>query len=760
PQCSDGIDNDSDGQIDHPNDPDCTSASDDSEAGTLPPACPYNTCASSQTCANWHNQSILCCVTACQDPAPAPPPTPTDDPISRACFDATLGPCYPRRSFFHFGNAPAEWYAKFDLVGNSTSGARAAKSINPAVYIINTGVDWNVEADKDNKSDDWNLKGINGDSLIIPGGGYSRPQSDITMSCPVIGSARYNEYVAGETADLLCSSCDGVLNQGSWGKPLGSTSNFNNSKDTTGIDMDRSCITNGGTVPVSSCNDWYEHNEAWMRQTWQEGIKFTIDSVRTAIGPNKILINNTGGIRPDEFPYINNYFSQMNGEFQEHIQSISSFTYLKNAMDTWRSQGREPHTNILGANPSGDKDNFSYVRFFMGISLIGETYFESGADNNHHYVHYYDELDVNLGYPVEEAEQIKNTGQNGRGVWVRFFDNGVVILNADENSNTVSDSDIQNLDGYAGPYYRFKGGQDATRNNGEQFSSITLNGSLASTSGSNRLYVGDSVLLVKNPTTMVTDIIIDDSEFNTSPGSEPAQLSAQWKFHICPAGGLNMPCSCDLTEKYWSQNCRSWQNLFGLSWNTSRAGTAVFTPTINVPGDYAVYEWHGKVKNQIMASNVSYIVNYAGGGSQTFTINQENNAGQWNKLGVFNLAVGTGNNVTVNASGADETVVADAIRFVYQGNTGDIKGPPGNYISTYLKADFNCDNKVNLTDFGILLSNWGTPAKMNNYKNASCSQEMSLDLRVDSRINNLDLAILLSCWGMPVEANQPDCFGN
>ncbi|PIU10732.1 hypothetical protein COT27_01575, partial [Candidatus Kuenenbacteria bacterium CG08_land_8_20_14_0_20_37_23] len=596
------------------------------------------------------------------------------DPIARTCWNSAKGACYPRRSFLHFGTAPAEWYAKFDLVANGSPGAREAKAINPNMYLINIGIDWNVEAFKDHKSESWYLNGVHGESLDVYGG---TPQSDITMFCPAIENQRYNQYIAAATAELLGDIYDGVFNQGTWGKPIGSTGEFIGTKDTTGIDMDRNCVANGGSKNPGSrdandCNDWYEHSETWLRQTWQGGIKFTIDNLRSTIGSQAIFINNNGGIRPDEFPYIDNYFSQVNGEYQEHIQSISSFTYLKEAMDKWLNQGRQPHMSMLGANPSGNKDNFEFVRFFLGVSLLGQVYFETGAGNDHHFVHYYDELDINLGYPSGNAVQIRNTGQNGRGVWVRFFDNGAVIVNTDSRDTTVSQIDLDDVSGYNGPYYRFNGGQKSTFNNGQPFTSVTLKGRALS----GNQYVGDSIILVKQPTTMVTDIIIDDSEFNTSPGSEPAQLSAEWKFHVCSGGGdAAMQCSCDLTEDYWSQNCRSWQNLFGLSWNTAHGGMVVFTPTINVPGNYAVYEWHGKIKNQTMASNVSYAVNYAAGGSQTFTINQEENIGQWNKLGVFNLASGTGNKVILSASGADGTVVADAIRFVYQGNHGNIKGP-------------------------------------------------------------------------------------
>jgi len=299
-------------------------------------------------------------------------------------------------------------------------------------------------------------------------------------------------------------------------------------------------------------------------------------------------------------------------------------------------------------------------------------------------------------------------------------------------------------------------------NNGQLFDTVALNGRLTEVIGSNRFYVGDAILLTTEQTTMVTDIIIDDSYFNTSPGSAEANLSSEWKFHQCnDPDNLKGFCSCDLTEKAWTQNCRPWRNLLDFAWNTSYSGEAVFTPTISVPGDYTIYEWHGNLVNQTMGTNVKYTINYSGQ-NQEVTVNQQQDQGQWNYLGIYNLSTGTNNNVTISAQGSDGFVIADAIRFVYQGNHGSIKGPPGSYTPKILIADFNCDNQINIIDFGILLSHWRKSSdnpQVRNTKRGQCTEAKNLDITQDAQqgVDEKDLAKLLSCWGSPSQ-EQENCW--
>lgn len=67
-----------------------------------------------------------------------------------------------------------------------------------------------------------------------------------------------------------------------------------------------------------------------------------------------------------------------------------------------------------------------------------------------------------------------------------------------------------------------------------------------------------------------------------------------------------------------------------------------------------------------MASNASYTITHANGNASK-TVNQQANAGQWNSLGTYRFNQGTSGNVTISASGANGTVMADAVKFRYVG---------------------------------------------------------------------------------------------
>ncbi|MBU4482037.1 hypothetical protein KKC16_01130, partial [Patescibacteria group bacterium] len=170
-----------------------------------------------------------------------------------------------------------------------------------------------------------------------------------------------------------------------------------------------------------------------------------------------------------------------------------------------------------------------------------------------------------------------------------------------------------------------------------------------------------------------------------------------------------------------------------------------------------------KDAGDVEATNVRHIITYSGN-SESVLVDQSQNQGKWNKLGIYNLSIGTNNNVTISAQGSNGTVIADAIRFVYQGNKGSIKGPPGDYVPVppkVLSPDFNCDNKVDIQDFGILLSNWHKSHDVTaNYKHNNCTNIKSIDLVIDknNRVDSLDLSRLLSCWGTPSQTESPGCW--
>jgi len=64
------------------------------------------------------------------------------------------------------------------------------------------------------------------------------------------------------------------------------------------------------------------------------------------------------------------------------------------------------------------------------------------------------------------------------------------------------------------------------------------------------------------------------------------------------------------------------------------------------------------------------------------------------------------------------------------------------YNSGYFKSDFNSDGKVDVQDFGILLSRW-------NKTTGLTFRKKNLDLASNNKIDTADLGALLGCWGTP-----------
>jgi type IV pilus assembly protein PilY1 len=113
-----------------------------------------------------------------------------------------------------------------------------------------------------------------------------------------------------------------------------------------------------------------------------------------------------------------------------------------------------------------------------------------------------------------------------------------------------------------------------------------------------------------------------------------------------------------------------WQNKYDTSayndyyFRTRYDGTYTATWTPNLAkGTYDVYARWGS--SSYLAKSVTYTINYDGG-SDAVTVNQEENGGEWYKLGTYLFAEGDGGNVTFTFTRTSlyEMACADAIQFV------------------------------------------------------------------------------------------------
>ncbi len=92
---------------------------------------------------------------------------------------------------------------------------------------------------------------------------------------------------------------------------------------------------------------------------------------------------------------------------------------------------------------------------------------------------------------------------------------------------------------------------------------------------------------------------------------------------------------------------------------TGSTATATWTPTITTNGQYEVFVRF--TSHPLRATNANYTVSHDGG-TTPMSIDQRTGGGSWVSLGTFNLSSGAF--VMLDSAGANQFVIADAVRFV------------------------------------------------------------------------------------------------
>jgi hypothetical protein len=540
---------------------------------------------------------------------------------------------YPRIAVFHFGDPVPDWYARFDLViSNSLNDSRASevKRLNPNVVLLPT-TPWTVVRSQTRQ---WFPEGTEAHWLAVEASGEvlhideQRRLVDLTNFCPRYNGERFNEaFPKFVAAYHNLNIVDGIASDWLWYKPHG----------VEDIDLDR----NGS-------NDYSEHGESWVIEKWTEGVETLLSNLRNVVGEDKYIVPNSG--------LFHSYgWSTTNGMILEHTTGVVDWNYLWRNYKEWMAKSRKPHFLLVDGRPHGaepdlpgeEKNYFRLMRFLLTVTMLGDGYFnffDNGA-GEHHYHRYYDEFDLNVGFPTSDAFELPN------GCFVRFFDHGAVITNPTGSTQTVTNGQISTAPGFAGPYYRFKGGQAPDWNNGAGFNSITLEGF----EWDRRTY-GDGIILVREPAAIVSDIIVDNLDYGTSPMSEPTRFSGSWS-------------QTDRGENGYTIIDRARSDWYPLAFSSAGSGDrkATFIPTIGVAGEYEVLEWHGDALSGPQATNTPFRITSADG-VENVAVNQAVRIGQWNSIGRYNFAAGTRGTIEIT-NNANGVVVADAIKLVYLDGT-------------------------------------------------------------------------------------------
>ncbi|HEX9935041.1 MAG TPA: hypothetical protein VGB38_07585, partial [bacterium] len=338
------------------------------------------------------------------------------------------------------------------------------------------------------------------------------------------------------------------------------------------------------------------------------------------------------------------------------------------------------------------KNNYRAVRFALTSALLTSSFFyvdEGNIDKNgiighHGNVHFYDEFESKglFGYPRSDMVMLtgksKTSTPGASGVWVRFFDSGVSMVNASGMPQNVTASDLAALDPIPGSkYYRFAGGQDNVHNSGQELTDsnpVTLWGDTKMAAWLDPEVFGDGILLFRAPKVLVTPIVVDNNAVNqTSPGTDPIQYSGSW---VLSSEGRK--CYAVYDDRNYGVFEPS-----SFAWSPPGSGESVATynPTVGLAGVYEVFEWHGyrgsNPGDYAQATNAKIKVIISGTVDSLVTVDQTTNYGKWNSLGLYSLPKGKLSRLELS-NDANGIVISDAIKFVYRRASWSADSTPPN----------------------------------------------------------------------------------
>jgi len=285
---------------------------------------------------------------------------------------------------------------------------------------------------KSGVSDSWYLRRSNGDKISFwPGTTMLNP----TDLCPVSHGQRWNEYLANFMNNEVLSSglWDGVFYDNAWG----------NLTWFTGSNVD----LNLNGQPNSDID-----------KHWNTGMAALFNMTRDQSSADYVIVGNA---------MTRDYADDLNGVMYENFQNHIWHDVMY-AIKTELSGKLKPRIIIINANTNNTNNQQDYrtMRYGLGSALVGGAYYSfDNGDQNHGQTWWYDEYSVNLGNPVGEAQTIDGKTQITEDVWRRDYENGLALVNATGNEQTVD---------LGQDYEKIIGRQDPSVNDGAIVDNVQL----------------------------------------------------------------------------------------------------------------------------------------------------------------------------------------------------------------------------------------------------------------------------------------------
>ena len=571
--------------------------------------------------------------------------------ITGTAYSQNLSPPFPRIGqiyFYPLGSGDEIW-KNHDLIGirhYESSDARKIKAKNPDILLLaaNDVIEGTPIEDLLGKTlpEVWFIHYANGDRLPIWGGFLM----NITEKCPeadfIYGSQKFNQFVA-----------QFLVNNTNWDYFDGSYfDSWISGLVWMGFNMDQIDLDYDGQADGAGS----------VNSSWDRGNRVMIDNMRAL--SDKLIIAHEGVelfLNGNAFEF----WSQLEDPPSGHAANLGKlFDFRDNAV--------APIVNFCNGEADG-----TLFRADLTSAMLGDGFF--GHDEGtfaHRYTFFHDEYESNLGYPEGNPQEIES------GLWIRYFDYGMILSNISGQQKTVRSNQVS-----GGPYWRFRGAQEPDFNNGLPFDDnnpINFAGM-------------DGILLVKEPKTFITPIIIDNVEKNmTSIDQRPVKYTGNWTQSVDGRYAYVLGYAWDELGNYHA-----------YSQQGSGENKAEYKPSIKVSGDYEIFEWHGSI-GQTSATNVPYQILKDGNEISSGRIDQTRNIGQWNSLGVFSFL--SGNSILlILTNNANGVVLSDAVKFEFKSDENIDKVPPN--------PPNNLEN-TEKTENSLLLK-WQAPAPASDGETAS-----------------------------------------
>lgn len=227
-----------------------------------------------------------------------------------------------------------------------------------------------------------------------------------------------------------------------------------------GIFYDESSATiswlNGGDLDLN--NDGRRDNAAEADRLWEQGMVRMLKKTRNLLGQSPTIIIN-GDSHASLQPYVN---GRMFETFPTPWEGNGTWEFVINNYLRLHHEVSAPPSFIINSNTenTGNRRDYRRMRFGLASALLGDGYFHFDfGDQDHGQLWFYDEYEAHLGRPIRNAENLTGSTLPVKpGLWKREFENGIVLVNSTEQTQTAT---------LSAEFERLHGIQDPDTNNGE-----------------------------------------------------------------------------------------------------------------------------------------------------------------------------------------------------------------------------------------------------------------------------------------------------